>query len=98
MKDLNSPPDSKRGKRISELIKASGMKKYQIAAAAGVTGSMITKVIQGEGFSLEVLIALSQELHTTTDYILTGHDALEGFNRLNPRQMVAVLNLIKDLN
>ncbi len=97
MDSQNDTHNLQRGHRIRELIKNSGFKKFQVADAAGISGAMVSLILGGAGFNLEVLEKLANKLDTSADYILTGQDPFAGIHQLSPKARRAVLALVDNL-
>lgn len=89
--------DVDRGSRITKLIDQTDLYDYQVADACEISSGQLSKIKKGAGFSLPVLRRLSEILHCTTDFIVTGKEPLPGFNLLNPQAQHAVLTLIENL-
>ena len=89
------------GKRISERRKWMGLTQEQLAEQMDVSIQMISNLERGiKAIRIDNLIRLSQILHISTDYILTGqptdrdlHALAEQIARLpeDKRKMIEVL-------
>lgn len=63
------------GKRILELRKSMNMNKQQFSKLIGISGQYLGTVEAGiNGLSLDSIIALCQNTHTSADYILFGKE------------------------
>ena len=61
------------GRRVFELRKERGYTQVQLATRLGIERKSIGRLENGESLlKTEVIMGIAEELHTSTEYILTG--------------------------
>ena len=69
--------------RIMELLKESHYTQKELAAAVGVTEAAMSRYLSGEREPrIDVVRNLATALHTTTDYIISGREPEEDFDKI----------------
>ena len=96
----------KVGDRIQQCRKSRGYTQEQLAEAMNVSIQMISNVERGnKAIRIDNLVNLSQILHVSTDYLLTGKHNTDNndlialrFSKLPEREQEAIAILIEHLS
>lgn len=91
-KEQNAELNRKIGFRVKTQREQLKLKRSQLAEMAGISDYFMTEIESGrKGCSFTTLCKLSESLHVTTDYLLTGKEP-EG----NISNIVSMLSTIDD--
>lgn len=61
------------GKRIRDIREREGFTREQLAEKIGISTKHLYEIeVKGRGFSAKILYLLARELHSSTDFILSG--------------------------
>ena len=83
------------GNRISMLRKLQNLTQDELAERIHVSKDHISRIERGiRACSLESLIDLAQELHTSTDYLLTG----TGANDFAKEQLLSAIEVLSSVS
>ena len=82
------------GNRISMLRKLQNLTQDELAERIHVSKDHISRIERG---ALESLIDLAQELHTSTDYLLTGTGPANDFAKEQLLSAIEVLSSVSKL-
>ena len=83
------------GQRVSNLRKVRNLTQDELAYRVNVNKGHISRIERGTvACSLELLIDLSNELHTSTDFLLTGIGPSNDFAK---DTAISILSSIKQL-
>ena len=86
------------GNRISMLRKLQNLTQDELAERIYVSKDHISRIERGTvACSLELLIDLSNELHTSTDFLLTGIGPSNDFAKEEIDTAISILSSIKQL-
>lgn len=86
------------GNRISMLRKLQNLTQDELAERIHVSKDHISRIERGiRACSLESLIDLAQELHTSTDFLLTGIGPSNDFAKEEIDTVISILSSIKQL-
>lgn len=86
------------GNRISMLRKLQNLTQDELAERIHVSKDHISRIERGiRACSLESLIDLSNELHTSTDFLLTGIGPSNDFAKEEIDTAISILSSIKQL-
>ena len=86
------------GNRISMLRKLQNLTQDELAERIHVSKDHISRIERGiRACSLESLIDLAQELHTCTDYLLTGTGPANDFAKEQLLSAIEVLSSVSKL-
>ena len=71
------------GKRMLERRKACGLTQEAVAYLSGITHRQYNKAENGKTcLSSDSLLKISKALHTSADYLLTGVNRVEKYNKI----------------
>lgn len=86
------------GQRVSNLRKVRNLTQDELAYRVNVNKGHISRIERGiRACSLESLIDLAQELHTSTDYLLTGTGPANDFAKEQLLSAIEVLSSVSKL-
>lgn len=86
------------GQRVSNLRKVRNLTQDELAYRVNVNKGHISRSERGTvACSLELLIDLSNELHTSTDFLLTGIGPSNDFAKEEIDTAISILSSIKQL-
>ncbi len=86
------------GQRVSNLRKVRNLTQDELAYRVNVNKGHISRIERGTvACSLELLIDLSNELHTSTDYLLTGTGPANDFAKEQLLSAIEVLSSVSKL-
>jgi len=86
------------GQRVSNLRKVRNLTQDELAYRVNVNKGHISRIERGTvACSLELLIDLSNELHTSTDFLLTGIGPSNDFAKEEIDTAISILSSIKQL-
>ena len=82
----------KSGERIRQLRMKSGLTQEQVATALNVDRSYYNRLEAGKkGCSIDLFIQLSEQFHTSLDYLITGRYLLESADKAQMKEDIKKL-------